>query len=462
MTAMQLGLTAVPILVACTLVSAAEQPAAYRFYKDVDRSVAPDEAILAVTLDSDVFAATRDGFPDVRIVDENDSEAPYVIEKLTQDRVQTSRQSIQSKVVSLHGTTGNEIEVIIRLDEKVPAADGFTVFTPLKDYERRVRVFGSDDGQHWSQLVSDALVYDYSRYMDVSNGDVPLPKNAHRQFKVVIGGVTEEQESPHRRLTRTFRGGEEQERIESTSLNLRPFRIDRLGFWRTTTQTLPKSDKKTEYSVSEFTTEEDTETKNTIIHVTTHRQPLTALTLVTDSRNFSRPAVVEIPVLQGVHTKWVEVGQTTISVIDFGDLHRQELTIQFPEQRQEKYRITIVNHDNPPIAVNGVKAQGNTYRAKFLASKDGSYRLFYGSEAAKAPSYDTAAVLASLRDGHEPIDVQLAAQTANPAFDAAADFALGKLLENKFVLTGMIVVMVLVLGWILFRAGRKVSETPWE
>ena len=441
---------------------AAEGTAAFRLYKDVNRDAVPDEAILAITLDSDIFAATRDEFPDLRIVDDTGAEAPYVTEKFTENRIQTSRQSIQSRVVSLHESGGNQIEVIIRLHDKAPAADGFAILTPLKDYERRVRVFGSEDGQKWVPLVADTLVFDYSRYMDVRNGDVPLPKNTHRQFKVAIDDVTEERQSPYRNLTRKFRGGEEQERIESTSLNLRPFRIDRLGFWHTVTSTQAKSDKKTEYPIVEFRTEEDAKTKSTIIHVRTRREPLTELTLVTDSRNFSRPAVVEIPVVHGVQTNWVQTGQATISLTDFADVHREELTITFPEQRQENYRITIANQDNPPISITAVKAQGNTYHAKFLASKDRKYQVYYGSETAKAPRYDTATVFASMREGYQPVDVQLADQVANPAFDRDADFAFGRFLENKLVFGGVIAVMVVVLGWILFRAGRKVSETPWE
>ena len=138
------------------------------------------------------------------------------------------------------------------------------------------------------------------------------------------------------------------------------------------------------------------------------------------------------------------------------------MTISFPEQRQENYRITIVNQDNPPLAVTGIKSEGNSYRATFLASKGGKYRVYYGSETAEAPSYDTATVLTSMREGYRPVDVPLAEQTPNPAFDTAADFAFGKVLENTLVLGVVIAVMVIVLGWILLRAGRKDGEIPSE
>ena len=41
----------------------------FRFSKEIDRGEAEQESILAVTFDSDVYAATRAGFPDLRIFD---------------------------------------------------------------------------------------------------------------------------------------------------------------------------------------------------------------------------------------------------------------------------------------------------------------------------------------------------------------------------------------------------------
>ncbi len=47
--------------------TAADGEPALRFRKDVDRGAATGEEILAVPLDSDIYAATRDGYPDLRI-----------------------------------------------------------------------------------------------------------------------------------------------------------------------------------------------------------------------------------------------------------------------------------------------------------------------------------------------------------------------------------------------------------
>src|SRR5207248_2737734 len=50
--------------------TAADGEPPFRYRKDLDRGAATDEEILGVPLDSDIYAATRDGFPDLRVVDD--------------------------------------------------------------------------------------------------------------------------------------------------------------------------------------------------------------------------------------------------------------------------------------------------------------------------------------------------------------------------------------------------------
>ena len=111
-----------------------------------------------------------------------------------------------TEVVSLQEKDGG-IEIHVRLDRDAPAAEELTVVTPLKDFERRVRVFGSDNGKDWTPLVTDGLVFDYSRYMNVSNHDIRLPKNRWRQFRVIVDNITDVRQSPFMELTRKTREG---------------------------------------------------------------------------------------------------------------------------------------------------------------------------------------------------------------------------------------------------------------
>jgi hypothetical protein len=167
-----------------------------------------------------------------------------------------------------------------------------------------------------------------------------------------------------------------------------------------------------------------------------------------------------IPVQQGVRTDWVEVGRGTLSLIQFRAFRRAELQVDFPQQRQERYQLVIENADNPPLEITAVAAEGAGYRLVFLVTDGRTYRVEYGSDSAEPPRYDTAAVLASLQKGFQPVTLKLGPQFANPGYNTVhgpRDF-----LNSTIFLTLAIVVMVLVLAWALFRAGRRIKNLPQE
>ena len=447
------------LLLGFALPGSAAEPSTFRFSKEIDRGSVQEESILSVILDSDVYAATRLGFPDLRIFDAHDAEVPFLMEKVTEPRTRVVRTACGSEAVSLR-EQDDSLDVIVRLDARAATADGLNIITPLTDFERRVSVFGSNDGMEWTPLVIGGLVFDYSRYMDISNHEIRLPENNYRQFRVSIAGISDARESPFLDLTHTYRDGSEIERIERTVRQRRPFRIDRIEFWHENSEKVFQYDRKVDYDVADFHVEEDAARKQTVIRITTRREPLTEFTLKTSSRNFSRAAEVQTPVTHGVRTEWVGVGRGTVSLVDFGGYHKQTLGLSFPERRETDYRIVIHNEDNPPLAITGVQPRGNVYRAIFLADKNKTYRLGYGSEEIDRPEYDAAVVLAPLRQGRTPNKGRLGPEVGNPAAGESPAFTLQGLLNNGLFLGASVVVLVAVLGWALFRAARRINDIP--
>jgi len=432
----------------------------FRFSKPLVRGAAALEEILAVPLDADIYAAARDGFPDLRIRDDAGTEVPYVLEQVNERRTEHVREGCASEVASLVAVPGKSLEIVVRLAEKAPNAGGLTILTPLADYEHRVKVFGSPNEKDWVPLVSDGLIFDYSRYMDVRNRDVVLPANDSRRFKLEIEQDLDERESPFLELTRGSGGGPKDQRLEVARIERRPFRISRIDLWRTVERESALRVHKVSYTIESFQIEEDAKEKVTRIEVRSRREPLTGLILETASRNFKRTVRVQVPVTRGVKTEWVEIGHGTIYRFQFRGFHREELRLDFPEQREEHFQVVIENADNPPLAITSVKAEGGMYRMIFLPSEQHRYRVEYGSDTALAAQYDTAAVLAGLRPGFQPVDARLGAQVENPRYREVR--GLGDLLNNAIFLTLAIVVMVVVLGWILFRAGKRIKELPNE
>jgi len=448
------------LLMTITVPCSAAEPGAFRFLKDIQRSETEREDILGATLDTDIYRATRDGLPDVRIFDAKNQESPYLLEKVTESRYEVLRETVPSNVVSLK-EHDNTVEIVVQFESDT-LPEGFVVHTPLVNFERRLRIFSRKDGEDWTPLADNILLFDYSRFMDVRNCEARIPKSRGRNLKIVIEAITDSHESPYLELTRRLKDGVEQERIEQNTLERRPLRIERLEFWRDVRREVGQQDKKSAYPIVNFRAEENPKEKLTYVYVWSNRQPLTELMLETSSRNFSRMASVEKPVRHGDKTAWAEIAQGQIRRIDFRGYRKESLTIGFAEHRETEYRVVIRNEDSPPLSITGVKTQGNMYRTVFLAAAKENYRLYYGSDVVEQPKYDAAAVLTPLRHGGEATPVALGPQTINPAVCnvVCKPSSSCSLFKNPLALGILATLLAAILGWALYRAAQRINQLP--
>ena len=204
--------------------------------------------------------------------------------------------------------------------------------------------------------------------------------------------------------------------------------------------------------------------------IATRREPLTSFTLQSPDRNFLRRATVEVQAPRTTRQfgepretiEWSAVGSATLLNIQFRSVNRQEMKVPFSEERQSSYRIVIENQDNPPLDISGVTAEGAQYRVVFLAKAGGNYRVVYGSPQAAAPKYDAVSVLSALRESNPVVVAALGPQLNNSGYGGEPTGGIGGLLNNWYFLGAAIGLMVVVLAWGLFRAGRRLEGLPVE
>ena len=457
------------VFAGCIQSAFAAEPARFRFVKELSRDKSTQEEIVSFTLDSDIYDATQHGLGDIRVFDNTGLETPYLLERVVESKQESVRRTESIRVVALEEKE-DTIEVRLQLGENARPIRGLSIKTPLRDFVRKVQVFGSADGQEWTSLVKDGGIYDYSRYIDVRQLEIPLPENTFRTFNLVIDNVTDVKEFPFKELARTFRGDEETKRVERTTVERRPLRIDRIFGWYEVAQERSAVAKVTNYPVAAPIVTQDSEKKQTLVTIATRREPLTSFTLHTADRNFFRRATVEVQTPRPRHQlgesrdtmECTAVGSATIFNLNFRTVQRQELKLPFSEQRQPTYRIVIENQDNPPIAISGVTAEGPQYRVLYLAKPGANYRVVYGSSQAAAPRYDSITVLSAVRENNAVVIATLGPQLSNSSFSGEPVGRFGALLNNWYFLGAAIGLMVAVLAWGLFRAGRRLESLPEE
>jgi hypothetical protein len=428
--------------------------------KPVEVQALSAEALVSIPLDSDVYAATQDDLDDIRVLDAEGRPVAYVLRKVQSTRSRTERTSWTADDPSVRPLENGALEITLTLDKDDPRPTGLRLISPLTNFEQRLRIETSVDGTSWEAAGTDSLIFDYSRYMDVRSDGVTFPETDRRHFRITIDDVTAEQESQLIEMTRRLQGEEEAERTERFTVDRRPFRIDRIEFIREVERAQSAGDEHSDYPLASFQVDESAEDKQTIITVETRREPLVAFSIETSSRNFSRRVEVQIEHVNGVNHEWRTIGENTLSRIDFGTQHREELTVGIPETRETTYRIVIENRDSPPLRVDGVAAEGPVYEAVVFADPDGKYFLAYADAQAQAPEYDVAALHTLLGSGVRPVRASLGAEQPTAAAGQPRPTSWADLLNNPALLISLVVVLVLALGWGLYHAVQRVDSLP--
>ena len=409
-------------LAGCATSLLAAAPADFAAVRDIRSAAIDAPRLVQVRLDGPLLAATRPGFPDLRLFDAAGRELPRLVEPLRTTQERVVRHAVAARPSALKEIPGNRIEARLDLAPDEPAPDGLDIRTPLRDFIRTVRVSGSDDGQDW-RLLAEAEIFDYSRYMDIRRTEIPLPGNSCRHFSIEISNAAEERARPLVRLVQA--NGQDQSR--AFDLLQTPFRIDGISFWRDSTVLDKKQPLLQEWPHSGLTISDDRKAKTTAIEIRTDHAPVTRLDLETADRNFRRAAAVQIPARANGAKIWRTVATGAFTRLDLPGLATNALALEFPEQRVPELRLVIENHDNPPLAIADIVPSGPVYRLLWLAEPAAAYQLAYGNEALPVPSYDLFAIRAALENGFAPDLWELAPGAAGDrpaqAFSCEAFFA---------------------------------------
>lgn len=443
------------VLLYCLLLPGvfAADESVFRISRDIINPDNSQQSLLAVPLDAAVYAATNADFSDLRVRDSAGVETPYLLQRIAGLKTVVKRIPSRGEkpVLQKQGEDG----IVLHLELKPDAAtiDGLSVVTTQRDFEYVLAVQGSEDGRHWHALVDNALIYDYSRFMRVSNHDVVLPANSDRHFKVTIARAIESREAEWLELTRTLQGDTELQRTEKTGIQRQPLHIERIELWHNQTETVAHAEQIFAYPITAFAVSQDTEHKTTQIDIQAQNPPLNGFTLKIATPNFNRQAEVFIPQKQGMETRMHSLARATLQSLHFKDINREDTHIGFAEQRRRNYRITLYNQDNPSLTIDDIIATGPGYQLVFFAQPGEDYQLQYGLSKAVSPHYDVAPIQTLLSKGYQTVAAGLGPEAAIATQPAGFDTI--QLLNSPLFLGLAIGLMVLVLGWSLFRVSQR-------
>jgi hypothetical protein len=423
------------------------------------RAIAPEgdaaRAIGVFALDEDFLGATDDDFGNLRIFDGVGNERPFLVRPAEEVRTVVREVDVPVRTTDFKVLDDNRVSVVVERSRTSPRppASVLVLSSPLRDFEKTVAVFGSDDAEDWVPLTEGAPIFDYSRYLDLRNDRVAFPASTHRYYRLEIANISEEHLSPLRQVERERREGRMLSEVERVSLRRADFRIDTIRLLERREAQASAKVKTRAYGASAFSVENPDDGRGTVVAFATARVPLTRVGFDVEDRNFCRSVLIEGARVGAGEGDWVRLAEGTLTRVEAGAFRQERVELALPRVcRYERYRATIRNLDSPPLRLRGVTLAGEQWECAFLLERSAGLRVLYGGGAGAVARYDIDRVLQAA--GFADVDRYTAGPPeANPAYRGRRIA-----LSGKVALVVAVVAMIGVLGWVLYSTVRKIDK----
>jgi hypothetical protein len=331
----------------------------------VERNIsAPGPGKVVLTLDQDVYESARSDLGDLRVIDEQGTETPYLLERVGEAAVKDLRPHLTIRRTFVKGQ-GAEATLdfggpILKSEVQLSLSGD--------DFRRRVVIEGRNRHEPWVTLVDGAYVFAISGHDAARYETLRVPENNYRFLKV-----------------RVMDGPQDPDRIEILDVRIRRQagrRPKEVGL------------------VPQLTIAEDVNARETLLTLDlgARYQPFRGVALDLADPEFFRGARLEAEweapgapprdrlapplayshLAEGIFYRYPE-----------GEGARESLRLD-AVGRARLLRLRILNRDQRPLSIRGASVWAPVERLVFEAAPGHAYRLTYGYPALGPPSYQVA------------------------------------------------------------------------
>lgn len=347
--------TIVALLVVVMAALASSLPEAWRNWRysravELEPSEQPRLASIVVT--PEVYAHAQTDLQDLRVIDDQGSQVPYVLHARTGSSRSEARDT---RLLESSFTPGRFTQVVLDVGEKTPFHNAVEVVTPEQDFITWVEVAVSDDAKNWRIVRDRAPIFRFRKEQREGNQTISYSENNARYIRLRILDGTKR--FPVTRAEASYHVTEEAERAP-VPVSLAPDAQagPQASVWRADlgAATLPISEVRFEVEQAEF-----------------HRA------VRVRSSNDGQ--------------EWEFNASGEIYRFRQGDKLQEWLRVDFPPARGRRYwRVEVLNGSDPPLEGARPTLYTTPQRVIFWQKSERSYRLLYGQSRAEAPQYEMA------------------------------------------------------------------------
>ncbi len=396
-------------------------------------------------LTPDIYDAARSDLGDIRLVNPQGEQAPYVLVK---PKDTTEERKYEPALINRSTNVDRAAMVTLDFGKKV-VKNSIEVITQGNNFRRAVKVEGSNYNTEFFTLVEYAYVFavTYDRRFE----QVDLPKNDYRYLRITVWPMAREEKSPVIDEVRASK-------IEKSFAERRPV----------------------EMTLIEHSEDEKNNSSIYVYDLLYRRLPVSEIEFDIADDSFYRYVTVEgrdaatrkVKVYsednrqrtRSVEVKWERIISNTIyRYTDANGQKREKPALRIPSGRRvHRYlKITIKNYDDRPVVVKSVSAKMIAHKIVFTNTDNIAPILYVGSEFARTPRYDLKQRLSN------PLQVKARAATLsgiinNPLFGQTEEKPVAWTEKHKALLLIILVVMALVLGGFILKSFKSIQSEQAE
>ena len=453
------------VFASCAASAAATNEAAH--YRHISAVTLPEtaqgEELAQVLLTPEMFAATQDGYADIRVIHSGTGQVvPSLVECVTREQRKIRRVTETLTLTQADDTPGDQLRVLFVRPRKPAGSEefplrGLTVKTPLRDFERHVRVEVSDDGGAWHTIIEQARIFDVSSYADLRVTDIPLPPFTQRHIRLTFNKHDQRTDAVTNVRTSADGQGDVRSIDRAFREEQRPFRIDRVDGWceesyweRDARPLVTREIRLTDAKPRRL----PNPAAGTLMCFEAGRVPLESLTFDAPERILTIPyeLFIETDLPDHPADSLKRIANGILERVAFRDYRSERMTITLPTTRADRYYLAVPD-TAPKLTL--AEAQGPDYRVVFPYSNGDSMTLLIGNPDALPSARHADPIKTLMRTVAEPLMAEAAPLAENPGWDgkARAD------INMTYLLAAVIVLTVIVLAFALITALRRLPQT---
>ena len=394
----------------------------WKYFKPIDVNRPGPQRL---QLDKESFSSLSKDLRDLRVIADNSDEVPYKI-VVEEERRISDRFSFQLKILNNAYTPGQYQQFIVDFgprDKTVPH-NYIEIFTQEKNFQKQVEISGSDDGENWQLIKSDGYIYDYSDTRGnfrAQNTTLNYPLSTFQYLRIRI-------------------------------FSEKPFQVNGASVYKE----VKEDAKETIFDVG-FTQRDDASSGYSYLTLDLGQDglPTRELLLFTNNKNFDRPLSLSAFASDPSKTaqEAVGLGSGYIFRYNTNSFKGENLSISYRETSSRYIVVTIFNGDDKPIQFTGAQVKGILRSIVFEAQANTNYRLYYGNDRSRRPTYDIERRFPYI-DVSSASSAELGAQKDNPSFIKI----LPPVSERyTFLLPAVLILASAFLMFLVFRFMKKVK-----